>query len=497
MGQEISFSQFEQSDFEGFYQKLKQETKLLQKMITQKACSKRAPVAGFEIEAWIIDPDMRPAPINDSFLSSLNNPLAFEELAKFNIELNSTPTPLAGNVFSRMHKQLQSTWDSACQHAESLQHHLLMIGTLPTLKQSDLSLVNMSDLNRYRALNEQILQSRGKPINLDIIGHEHLKLGHHDVMLESATTSLQIHIQLPLEIAHHFYNASIIASAPMAALCANAPFLFGKDLWDESRIPLFEQAIETGGYNGAAQGPIKRVSFGTDFARKSIMECFTENLEHFPVLLPANLGSVTEAFEHLKLHNGTIWRWNRPLIGFDDDATPHIRIEHRVPAAGPTTIDSMANAAFFYGVAKNLCDEIMEKGLSLDFSQAKDNFYQAARYGLDSHIIWLDGNKQRLQLLMINELIPRATLGLISLGVTRRDTEDFLDIILQRLGNMQNGCHWQRQFILRQCEYTDKDQKSSKTQQQSNPTQQDFSLMTQNYLKNQQSGKPVSEWSIA
>ncbi len=480
MGQEISFSQFDQGDFDRFYQKLKQETHLLEKMIKQKACSKRAPVAGFEIEAWIVDPDMRPAPINDSFLVTLNNPLAFAELAKFNIELDSTPTPLAGNVFTRMHKQLQSTWDIAFQHAESLRYHLLMIGTLPTLKQSDLSLANMSDLNRYRALNEQILQSRGKPIYLDIIGKEHLKLAHHDVMLESATTSLQIHIQLPLEIAHHFYNASIIASAPMVALCANSPFLFAKDLWDESRIPLFEQAIETGGYNGAAQGPIKRVSFGTDYARKSIMECFAENLDHFPVLLPANLGSVAEAFAHLKLHNGTIWRWNRPLVGFDDDDTPHIRIEHRVPAAGPTTIDSMANAAFYYGVTKNLCDEIVEKGLSLPFSQAKDNFYQAARYGLNSHIIWLDGTKQRLQPLIKNQLVPRARLGLQSLGVTLRDTEDFLDIILQRLDNMQNGCHWQRQFIFRQ--------------RQSIQTQQDFTLMTQSYLKNQQSGKPVSEW---
>ena len=475
MGQEISYSQFEKSDFELFYQKLKQETELLKKMIEQKACSTRSPIAGFEIEAWILDQNMQPAPINDHFLATLKNPLAFAELAKFNIELNSTPTPLAGNVFSRMHTQLQSTWDSAFKHAEMTQNQLIMIGTLPTLKQSDLTLANMSDLNRYHALNEQILQSRGKPINLEIVGNEHLKFDHHDVMLESATTSFQIHIQLPLDIAHHFYNASIISSAAMVALCANTPFLFGKDLWDESRIPLFEQSIETGGYNGAAQGPIKRVSFGTDYARHSIFECFIENLEHFPVLLPANLGTTTEAFEHLKLHNGTIWRWNRPLVGFDDDGTPHIRVEHRPPAAGPTTIDSIANAAFFYGVAKSLCDEIMDKGIALPFSQAKDNFYQASRYGLESNIIWLDGHKHRLQTLIRNELIPRAISGLNSLGVTQSDTDDYLNIILQRLNNKQNGCQWQRQFI-----------KSEK----------DFKRMTQCYLKNQQSGKPVSEWSV-
>jgi len=243
MGQEIPVSQFDQTDFNQFQQKLKQETALLKKMIEQKACSTRAPVAGFEIEACILNKNMQPSPTNAHFLTSLNNPLAFEELAKFNIELNSTPTPIAGNVFSRMHKQLQSTWDSAYQHAESLQNRLIMIGTLPTLKQSDLTLANMSDLNRYHALNKQILQSRGKPVNLEIIGNEHLKLDHHDVMLESAATSFQIHIQLPLNIAHHFYNASIMASAPMVALCANSPYLFAKDLWHESRVPLFEQAI--------------------------------------------------------------------------------------------------------------------------------------------------------------------------------------------------------------------------------------------------------------
>lgn len=477
MGQEIAFSEFDHSDFDNYYQKLKQETELLKKIIEQKGCSTHSPVAGFEIEAWIVDQQMKPSPINDHFLATFKNPLIFEELAKFNIELNSTPISLTENVLSRMHDQLQTTWDNAYQHANSLQKHLIMIGTLPTLMPEDLNLANMSDLNRYRALNEQILQSRGKPINLDIIGKDHLKLDHYDVMLESATTSLQIHIQLPLDIAHHFYNASIIASAPMAALCANAPFIFGKNLWEESRIPLFEQAIETGGYNGAAQGPIKRVSFGTDYARESIFECFIENLEHFPVLLPVDLGPASEAFEHLKLHNGTIWRWNRPLVGFDDDGTPHIRVEHRVPSAGPTTVDSMANAAFFYGIEKSLCDEFIHKKITLPFSQAKDNFYQAARYGFDSQIIWLDGNKYRLHNLLEKELIPRAILGLESLGVTSNDIDDFLTIISQRLNNGQNGSLWQQKYM--------------QAQTQSHP---DFTAMTKMYLKNQQSGQPVSEW---
>ena len=476
MGREISLSHFDAGDFDRFYQKLAHETRLLNRLMEEKGFSNRHPVAGFEIEAWLVDDSMQPAPINEHYLTTLNDPLACAELAKFNIEFNSVPTPLAGNTFSRLHRQLQSTWNKAYRHAEDLDCRILMIGTLPTLKLADLNLGNMSDMNRFRALNEQILHARGKPIHLDITGIEHLKLDHHDVMLESATTSFQIHIQVPLEIAHCFYNASIIASAPIVALCANAPFLFGKNLWHESRIPLFEQAIETGGYAGVAQGPLRRVSFGSGYARKSIMECFQENLDHFPVLLPENLGPAGEAFEHLKLHNGTIWRWNRPLIGFDEDGTPHIRIEHRTPAAGPSVPDAIANAAFFYGLAKNLSDEIINHGLPLPFAQAKDNFYQAARYGLDGTLVWFDGQKHRLPDLLKSELVSRSMLGLKSFGLSRCEIEDYLDIIQQRIATKQNGSLWQREFM------------------RIHPD--DFTLMTRQYLNNQNTGKPVSEWTI-
>jgi hypothetical protein len=475
MGQEISLTQFDKNDFEHFHQKLQQETNLLNRLIEQNACSTRQPVAGFEIEAWLVDENMRPSPINEHFLATLNHPLASAELAKFNIEFNSTPTPLMDDVFSCLHEQLQATWSAADQHAQTLGCKVVMIGILPTLEQSDLNLSNMSNMNRYRALNEQVLHARrGKPIHIDIAGAEHLKFDHDDVMLESATTSFQLHIQLPLSIAHHFYNASIIASAPVVALSANAPFLFGKELWHESRIPLFEQAVESGGYSGASQGPIRRVSFGSDYARHSIIECFQENLDHFPVLLPVEQDSTLEAFAHLRLHNGTIWRWNRPLVGFDDDGTPHIRVEHRTPASGPSVIDSIANAAFYYGLTQNVCDEIMAKGWPLPFAQAKDNFYQAARFGLDSHIIWFDGNKQRLAHLFQTELLPRAISGLESLGVRPSDIDVYMDVIRQRLAHRQNGSQWQRQYI--------------------SEHDHDFTEMLRNYIKNQNTGNPVSTW---
>ncbi len=477
MGQEINTNAFKDDDFTRFYQKLTQETQCLKELIEQGNCSQKPPIAGFEIEAWLIDDDMQAAPNNVSFLQNFNDPLAFPELAKFNIELNSTPQKLAGTVFSTLHKNLTATWEKACIHAKNLDNHVLIIGTLPTLSPSVMTLKNMSDMNRYRVLNEQILKARGKPINLDIVGIDHLKFDHYDVMLESATTSLQLHTQVPLDQAHHFYNASIIASAAIVACCANAPYLFGKDLWHESRIPLFEQAIETGGYGGAMHGPLKRVSFGSDYARASIMECFQENLNHFPVLLPELFDDPIDQFEHLRLHNGTIWRWNRPLIGFDEDQTTHIRIEHRTPSAGPTIIDSIANAAFYYGLTKNLCDEIIDQGIPLAFAQAKDNFYQAARFGLDSNIIWFDGLKLNLQKLILSDLLPRARKGLQSLDIDTADIDTYLGIIEQRIANKQTGSQWQRQFM-----------------QQPNANLQN---MTQAYLNHQYSEIPVSQWKIS
>lgn len=475
MGQEINLEHFEAADFERFQQRLQLETTLLQQLLKLGGCSSRSPMAGFEIEAWLVDRQMQPAAINAHYLDCLQHPLAFAELAKFNVEFNCDPLPLTANVFSQLHMQLHSLWSSAQQQAQALDSHLLMIGILPTLQQHDLHLGNMSNLNRYRALNEQILRSRGRPVHLDIAGHEHLKIDHHDVMLEAATTSLQTHIQIPLEQAHHYYNAALVSSAAIVAVCANAPFLFEKHLWQESRIPVFEQAIETGGYAGAAQGPLKRVSFGSDYAKKSIIECFEENLAHFPVLLPMPLSDDPTSFQHLRLHNGTIWRWNRPLIGFDPDGTPHVRIEHRTPAAGPTVLDSIANMAFYYGLTQHLCDEMLTKGVALSFSWAKDNFYQAARHGLDSHIMWQDGYKHNLRQLLLHELLPRARAGLAALHIDQADSQLYLDVITQRVSHAQTGSQWQTRFIQQQ---------------------HDFTALTQTYLHHQTLGHPVSEWPL-
>jgi hypothetical protein len=353
----------------------------------------------------------------------------------------------------------------------------VMIGILPTLQNEDLNLANMSKMVRYRALNREVIrQRRGKPLVLDINGIEHLHVTHRDVMLEAAATSFQIHIQTPLADAVRFYNASIIASGPMVALSANSPFLFGKNLWDETRIPVFEQAVAVGGYGGAAFGPIKRVTFGSSYARSSLIECFDENLEHYPVMLPVKFEEDIQRLHHLRLHNGTIWRWNRPLIGFDEHGKAHLRIEHRVVPAGPSLIDTIANAAFYYGLVAAMVRQEVAPELQLEFDKARDNFYNSARHGLGAAIQWLDGKQYNVRELCLSKLLPLAKQGLDLLGVAADDSDEYLGIIEQRLLQETNGATWQRQFV--------------------DKYGRDMPVMLQAYMERQASGVPVHEWSI-
>lgn len=475
MGQEIARARFSDTDFENFRQRLAEETALLDRYVRNGVCSSQGPITGFELEAWLVDPGMNPAPVNAAFLKAFNGSLACLELAKFNVEFNTVPQSLQGEALSRLHLDLDELWRKACTVAESLGVNLVAIGILPTVPAAVLNLSNISELNRFRALNEQILSARRQePLKLDIPGHQHLAVEHQDVMLESAATSFQIHLQVPLERVRDYFNTAILISAPLVAVSANSPFLFGKDLWAETRIPLFEQAVDTGGFRDASHGPLHRVGFGSGYARHAITEVFEENFQHYPILLPIVSETPPEQFVHLRLHNGTIWRWNRPLVGFDLDGRPHIRIEHRVIPAGPSIVDMIANAAFFYGLVETLANEYSEP--LIPFAQAKDNFYQAARYGLEAHVVWQDGAKLPLKPWLLHELLQKADLGLNRLGLAQADIAHFLGIIEQRTLSGQTGSEWQRRFMAK---YPG-----------------EFSTMTREYLNHQKSGEPVHQWPL-
>ena len=478
MGEEIQYSHFRQSDYARFARHLQDETQLLGEWFRHHQFSGKDPVAGYELEAWLIDPRGEPCPHNVPFLQAANNPLLSPELAQFNVELNVPPQHLGDSVLADFSHSLDRLWQQCQQHASQLDCDILGIGILPTLRDEHLTLENMSTLDRYRALNEQVLRLRnGKPIPLNIVGHQHLQSEHMDVMLEAAATSLQIHIQVPQHLAVRYYNAAIALSAPMVAVSANAPFMFGKRLWEETRIPVFEQSVPTGGFDGAAHGPVQRVGFGMGYARESLFECFSENLAHYPIMLPVEYEAAAEKLQYLRLHNGTIWRWNRPLIGFDSDGTPHMRIEHRVCSSGASMQDNIANIAFFYGLVHFYATIAEPVENDLNFAQSRDNFYNAAQHGIDTQVQWTDQQRIKLQKLVLDQLLVEAETGLHKLGIDEKDIRHNLRIIEKRTLNGQTGSQWQKQFA--------------------ELHQYDMQKLTKQYLHNQRSNVPVHCWDFA
>ncbi len=477
MGQEIGESRFGPADFERFETELKAETGILRDWFRDGAFSARDRVGGFELEAWLVDRAGLPAAINEGFLKLLDDPLVVPELARFNIELNTPPRALTGAALARMLAGLEATWRHCRETAARLDAALVMIGILPTVREEQLVLANMSRLKRYRALNEQVFRQRqGQPLALDIVGHETLHVRHQDVMLESATTSFQIHLKVAPDAAARLYNLAQMLSAPMVAVSANSPFLFGHDLWEETRIPVFEQSVAVGGFAGAAGGPLHRVGFGSGYAQHSLLECFEENLSHFPVLLPMRFGPEhADSLPHLRLHNGTIWRWNRPLVGFDDDGTPHLRLEHRVVPSGPTPVDAIANAAFFFGLMAYFRAEGTDPRQVLPFAVARDNFYAAARDGLRARVTWLGEVRGSARELVL-ALVPLAEAGLERLGIDAADRAAFADILRARAESGRTGAAWQRAWVARH-----------------GP---DWPGLVHAYRAGQDSGRPVHEWPL-
>jgi hypothetical protein len=378
---------------------------------------------------------------------------------------------LTVRAISLLRDELTTTWRTCRDTARELGADMVAIGILPTVHDGDLTLAHMSDTERYRALNEQILAARGgEPLVLNIVGRQHIDAVHDHVMLEAAATSLQLHLQVSPGEAVAVYNAALIASAAVVAVSANSPYAFEHDLWDESRSPLFEQSI------GADAGGGGRVTFGDRFESGSLYSCFEANVARFPVLLPSTRDEPPGRLSHLRLHNGTIWRWNRPLVGFDDDGTPHLRIEHRVIPAGPTIADAFANAAFFYGLVRALADSGQTAAPSMAFEQARWNFYEAARYGLHCSNRWLDGPLRAMRDIVIEDCLPLARDGLRQLDIDPHEIDYFLGIIGARTASDQNGANWQRRWVARHGF--------------------DVRALTENYMRRQATGQPVHEWDM-
>ncbi|QTF94277.1 glutamate-cysteine ligase family protein [Halomonas sp. BM-2019] len=479
MGQEISHPTFTEAEFQSFSEHLDDETRLLEQWFRDGTFAPDTGVCGLELEGWLLDRNWQPAPENESFLQALNDPLVVAELSRFNFEIHTQPQPRHGRMFQQIHRQLCAIWGRCERHGAHLGLIPLQIGILPTLKDDVMTVANMSPLQRYHALNQRVLESRrGSPLRIDISGdHDRLNVIHHDVMTEAATTSLQIHVQVDEAHAVRFFNAAQVLAAPMVASCANSPYLFGHELWEETRIPLFEQSVSVPAFCDREGHLVERVTFGTHYLEHSVMELFRENRDAFPVLLPELMPGESPRLAHLRLHNGTIWRWNRPLLDFDGQGRPTLRLEHRVTPAGPSLPDVVGNILLFYGLVHHFAQLEDAPEHRLPFEHTLANFYQAARHGLAATVFWLDGHEHDLRRLLLDELLPAAADSLARLGIAAEDIDTYLhDIVAPRIRSGQTGAAWQKQFIARHGA--------------------DFRHLTRAYHQHQASQRPVHQWTL-
>jgi gamma-glutamyl:cysteine ligase YbdK (ATP-grasp superfamily) len=474
MGQELEDRDY--VDEREFLKRLRAETRLVSDCFRDERFETfDPPMIGAEVEAWLLDDNWLPAPENEAFLETLHDPLATHELARFNFELNLDPHALPGGL-PKLKDQIGKLWADCTQAASRHALKPLMIGIPPTLIQDMLSEDTMTPSNRYKALNERVMAVRGKPTQVGIARREQLALAQNHLMIEAACTSLQTHLTVNPGEEARLYNAAQIAAGPVTAISANSPFLYGRRLWEETRIPAFEQAIGIPSFRARDGAKVGRVTFGAGWLRKGFMELFLENLDGHEALLPIIEAAPPEKLRHFKLQNGTLWRWNRPIIGGDCEGTPHLRIENRVTPAGPTAIDMVANAAFFIGLTRFIAALETPPETRMEFAAARANFYACARRGLGASVQWLDGDLHDVQRLIYDQLVGAAQDGLTASGVPEHEAKAVLSPIRERAKSGQNGAAWQRSWV--------------------NCHGRDFQGLVEAYYGNQQGGRPVHTWRI-
>ncbi|WP_267246336.1 glutamate-cysteine ligase family protein [Streptomyces sp. PR69] len=437
----------------------------LGRLLDQKRFDRPRNLMGLEIELNLAGPDGLPRMMNAQVLERIASRDFQTELGMFNLEVNIVPHRLAGRVLDQLAEELRTGLGYAHRKAAELGAGIVMIGILPTLAQHDLVSANFSESDRYTLLNDQIVAARGEDFALDIAGVEQLSCTATSIAPEAACTSVQLHLQVTPARFADVWNAAQAAAAVQIAVGANSPFLFGRELWRESRPPLFQQATDTRPPELQAQGVRPRTWFGERWVT-SPYELFEENLRYFPALLPIcdeeeplrviDAGGVPKLYE-LALHNGTVYRWNRPVYGVVD-GVPHLRVENRVLPAGPTVTDVIANAAFYYGLVRALADESRPVWHRLPFAAAAENFDLACRHGIDAELRWprpgRGGGVTTVPAvkLVLDELLPLAAAGLDAWNVEPADRDLYLGVIEERCRRGVNGASWQTECYYRAVE---------------------------------------------
>ncbi len=454
MGDDVTQTEYSREQRLQYRRKVQLSLDVFETMLTQSSFDFDRPLTGMEIECNLVDADYQPAMTNREVLASIADPAFQTELGAYNIEFNVPPRPLPGRSAFELEEEVRASLNAAETKANSDGAHIVMIGILPTLMPEHLSAGWMSESTRYQALNDSIFTARGEDIMIDISGPERLTLQSASIAPESACTSMQLHLQVSPEDFARNWNAAQVLAGPQLALGANSPYFFGHELWAETRIELFAQATDTRPEELKTQGVRPRVWFGERWIT-SIFDLFEENVRYFPSLLPevsdedpvAELAAGrTPTLPELRLHNGTIYRWNRPVYDVVD-GRPHLRVENRVLPAGPTVVDMLANSAFYYGALRALSDEDRPVWTKLSFAAAERNFFAAARSGMDAQLYWPGLGEVTPDELVLRELLPLAHEGLQRWGVSTDACDRFLGIIEGRAKTGRNGSVWQVETV--------------------------------------------------
>ncbi len=446
---------------------------------------------GAEQEMFLVDEAWRPASVAVEVLEELADELFTTELARFNLEANLSPRVLEGACFTAMLGELDGLVERVRDAARRRGCEVALTGILPTLTKNDLTLDNITPRARYYALNEAMRKAGGGAFRLRMRGTDELIIEHDSVMLESCNTSCQVHLQVSAEEFAHFYNVAQAVTGPVLAASVNSPLLFGRRLWAETRIALFQQSMDTRGSRLHMREMSPRVRFGGSWLKRSVTEIFQDDIARYPVLLARRVdedpmavvdaGGVPE-LQALQLYNGTVYRWNRPCYGVSK-GKPHLRIECRALPAGPTTQDEMANAAFWIGAVLGVAAAVPDLTERMDFDDAKGNFLAASRLGLRAGLTWLDGDSGPADRLILERLLPFAEEGLRAYPVDSSEVDHYLGIVRERVEAGVTGSSWALRSLA--------------NLKEAGTRGEQLAALTAATVRQQGEGTPIAKWGLA
>ena len=488
MGEHISSSEHGELQAQAFMKALLADLSALEQMLETGRIESGVHRIGAEQEMFLVDRAMRPAPVAMEVLQRAGEPRLTTEIGKFNLEANLSPLPFSGDCLAALEREILEVLGRVRTAARASGADVLLTGILPTLRHSDLGIGNLTPNPRYEEMNRVMTRLRGDTFKVHIKGLDELQMTHDNLMLEACCTSFQVHLQVGPEEFVPRYNLAQLIAAPLLAVAVNSPLLLGYRLWHETRIALFQHSVDERSSTQQYRNRPPRVSFGESWLRESVLEIFREEIARYRVLLTKRVDEDSLAvlaagqlpqLDALRLHNGTIWRWNRPCYGVAD-GNAHLRIEMRVIPAGPSIPDEIANAAFFLGLMAALPEEYGDITGHMPFDDAKDNFLAAARQGLKAQFTWLHGESLPAVTLVVDHLLPLARAGLKRAQIDSSDIDRFLGIIEDRVRHGQTGASWAFRSLAGMGEQATKEQR--------------MQALAASIFEQQQTGYPVHTW---